>query len=97
MKMDNADVIWTPGTALCRVEAHGSHWQRTKGDRWVTATSMGEMGEYQNKSENDKLLAMFILFNTIVVRDGIDVLAAHTAFLAIDEYRETISPDSPKA
>jgi hypothetical protein len=97
MKMDIADVVWTPHTALCRVEAHGSHWQRTPGDKWMPAISMGEMGEQQFKYGNDKLLAMFILFNTIVVRDGVDVAAAHQAFLKIDEYRQTISPDTKGA
>lgn len=40
-----------------------------------------------------QLLAMFITFNTIVVRDGIDPQVAHRAFLEIDEYRQRISPD----
>lgn len=36
---------------------------------------------------------VFIDFNTIVVRDKVDVTKAHAAFLKIDEYRERISPD----
>ena len=40
---------------------------------------------------------MFILFNTLVVRDGINPKAAHAAFLEIDEYRMAISPESPGA
>jgi hypothetical protein len=40
---------------------------------------------------------MFILFNTVTVRDGIDVKKAHKAFLQIDEYRAAISPDIPGA
>ena len=42
-------------------------------------------------------MMLFIEFNTIVVRDQIPVKAAHDAFLAIDEYRERISPDIPGA
>jgi len=44
-------------------------------------------------------LAFFIMaaFHTCVVRDRIDVDAAHKAFLKIDEYRERISPDTPGA
>jgi hypothetical protein len=38
---------------------------------------------------------MFVLFNTLVIRDGIDPNRAHEAFLAIDEYRQTISPEIP--
>ena len=36
---------------------------------------------------------LFIDFNTIVVRDRVPVDAAHEAFLKIDEYRWSISPD----
>lgn len=36
---------------------------------------------------------LFIDFNTLVVRDGIDPQVAHEAFLLIDEYAESISPD----
>jgi len=36
---------------------------------------------------------LFIDFHTAVVRDGIDPQVAHTAFLAIDEYRQKIAPD----
>ena len=43
------------------------------------------------------LRQLFIEFNTLVVRDGIDPLVAHKAFLAIDEYAQHISPDIPGA
>jgi hypothetical protein len=44
--------------------------------------------------EPAKLLAMiFIEFNAMVVRDGIDPKEVHKAFLAIDEYRDAIAPD----
>lgn len=36
---------------------------------------------------------VFIEFNTLVVRDGIDPQVAHREFLKIDEYAEHISPD----
>lgn len=36
---------------------------------------------------------IFIEFNAIVVRDGIDAQDAHRAFLTIDEYRTHIAPD----
>jgi hypothetical protein len=46
------------------------------------------------KCEPMKLLAMiFIEFNAMVVRYGIDPQEAHKAFLAIDEYRDAIAPD----
>ena len=36
-------------------------------------------------------------FNTLVVRDGLDPMTVHQAFLVIDEYRFHISPDCPGA
>ena len=64
----------------------------------MTATDRGPYGIHPTKGDPIKqLLAMFILFNTVTVRDGIDVGNAHRAFLAIDEYRKTISPDAPGA
>lgn len=36
-------------------------------------------------------------FNTLVVRDGLDPMAVHDAFLVIDEYRFHISPNCPGA
>jgi hypothetical protein len=65
---------------------------------WLPAIDMGPYGTVHPVDNPTKqLLAMFILFNTVTVRDGIDVKRAHEAFLAIDEYRQTISPDAPGA
>jgi hypothetical protein len=81
-----------------RVERHLSGWERTPGDMWMPATSLGVMGGYKTKGDPIKqLLAMFVLFNTVTVRDGISVMAAHAAFMEIDEYRAAISPDIPAA
>jgi hypothetical protein len=80
MKMTEADVVWVPdrewnsdapNRGAVRVERHGSHWQRTRGDRWMPATSLGAMGQVKTKDDPIKqLLAMFILFNTLVVFDA---------------------------
>jgi hypothetical protein len=44
----------------------------------------------------DQLAAqIFIDFHMIVLRDGVDVQAAHRAFLKIDEFRGSIAPDIP--
>ncbi|WP_336487557.1 hypothetical protein [Methylobacterium nigriterrae] len=47
--------------------------------------------------EEQRIARLFIDFNTLVVRDGIDPQAAHRAFLAIDEYRFRIAPDTEGA
>jgi hypothetical protein len=44
-----------------------------------------------NRRERERML--FIEFNAIVVRDGVDSQVAHRAFLAIDEYRQCIPSD----
>ena len=106
MKAADADVVWTPRwasrhgkqcpmTGTVRVERRLSGWARTPGDLWVTPDRAFDF--YSGKLTPDKrLLSIFILFNTLTVRDGIDPLAAHEAFLEIDEYRESISPDIPE-
>ena len=47
--------------------------------------------------EWQRIAMLFIEFNTIVVRDGVDAQEAHRAFLAIDEYRARIAPDQQGA
>jgi hypothetical protein len=101
--MTEADVVWTPNYAAndavdrgaVRVERHASGWKRTLGDLWMPATGLGPYG-FPAKGDK-QLLAMFILFNTLVVRDGIEGGKAHAAFLEIDEYRRALSPDAPGA
>ena len=48
-------------------------------------------------SEEARIARLFIDFQTLVVRDGIDPQVAHRAFLAIDEYRFRIAPDTEGA
>lgn len=51
----------------------------------------------QALSEEARIARLFIDFQTLVVRDGIDPQAAHRAFLQIDEYRYRIAPDTEGA
>lgn len=104
MKVTEVDVIWTPlwwddaeHPGLIRIEKRGSGWKRTRGDFWMHANSFGTYGVGLEPGPIMDALAMFILFNTIVVRDGVPVEKAHEAFLKIDEYRKMISPDCPGA
>ncbi|MBE7200373.1 MAG: hypothetical protein INR70_21565 [Parafilimonas terrae] len=48
-------------------------------------------------SEEARIARLFIDFQTLVVRDGIDPQAVHRAFLTIDEYRYRIAPDTEGA
>lgn len=52
----------------------------------------------RRKMNGDRsILMVFVDFQTLVVRDGIDPQIAHSAFLQIDEYAETIALDVPGA
>jgi len=62
---------------------------------WSHVTSLGSLGQVGSLVK--QLLGMFILFNTVTMRDEIDVQKAHKAFLEIEEYRRAIAPDAPGA
>jgi hypothetical protein len=96
VKMTEADVVWVRNGNV-RIEHHGSGWQRLPGESWMPATALGAYGRGARAPRDRQLLAMFILFNTLVVRDGVDPQAAHRAFLKIDDYRRAISPDASGA
>lgn len=102
LKAKDAIVVWRPATLdtrpTVRVVRKGSSWDRDGNEFWMPATALGEWGFSSAKDPKHlQLLAMFILFNTLVVRDRIPVPLAHEAFLNIDEYGKTISPDCPGA
>jgi hypothetical protein len=63
----------------------------------MPAATAFELGFSSKGDPIRQALSLFILFNTITVRDGVSVAKAHDAFLAIDEYRRAISPDTPGA
>lgn len=101
MKANEAMIAWTPNRAPyldeptrgeVRVGAmlgeHEADWTKPYAKTGGACFSeRHEMNEWQ-------LIAMtFIDFHTLVVRDGISTQDAHEAFLAIDEYRQRMSPD----
>jgi hypothetical protein len=94
MKATEAAVVWIPswrGEPSVRIERHHSQWDRSPDELWMPATCLGEFGEISTKGNPTKQkLAMFILFHSITVRDGVPTNLAHEAFLKIDEYRKTI-------
>ena len=103
MKLTDADVVWThaksetPRAGEIRIERHGSDWKRALGEFWQPAAQWNQCISRKADTREEHLLAMFILFNTVTVRDGIDVKKAHDAFLQIEEYCKTISLDAPGA
>jgi hypothetical protein len=56
-------------------------------DRRVSRRSRGVKGEQAK-------LAVMVLFHMIVVRDKVDPMKVHNAFMDIDEYRDAIAADT---
>jgi hypothetical protein len=102
MKAREALIAWTPNEPAYPAEYRGRVrvaplalgggsllkpvYSRTGGAAFVATRHM---------KGDQSALRLFIEFHTLVVRDGIDPQAAHEAFLAVDEYRDLISPDCP--
>jgi hypothetical protein len=105
LSIDSWIVCWTPawaehaandpskpGAILVAPLGSNSYWD----DRYDYTGGMCYTDRH-SMTLVQKVLMMFIDFNTCVVRDGIDPQAAHREFLKIDEYRKRISPDTPGA
>jgi hypothetical protein len=100
MKAHEALIAWTPANWPVAGKTQG---QVKVGPQisdphhdWTTSFSFtcGAADTARRTWRGDRSVAqVFIEFNTIVVRDGIDPQAAHKAFPVIDECAEFISPD----
>ncbi len=100
--LENAMILWTRTSV---VGGPSSRFAATVGEVEIVehpprfggrskqfASSYGACNaEWRNSEE--RLQRLFWLFNTLTVRDGMDPKVTHEAFLAIPEYRQTISPD----
>lgn len=103
MKQLECMIAWTPASWTdSRPETAGrvevGPWPDTKGWSDAYASTVGAcFAELHKISEWQRTAVLFIDFNTLVVRDGMDPRAVHEAFLAIDEYATKIAPDAPGA
>ena len=91
MKFSEALIAWDDKSDKIKV----GPWLASVSTKWSDDYDMtGGACETRlhRMTEAQRAAMLFITFNTIVVRDGVDVQAAHRAFLAIDEYRALISP-----
>jgi len=87
-------IIWNQNTDQIDVVPWPDRARHSSGYRM----SVGACDMSLHKLNRHQQCAMlFVHFNTIVVRDGVPVDAAHRAFLKIDEYRSLISPDIREA
>jgi hypothetical protein len=104
MKAHDALIAWTPVHTTHRPDTIGQvkigPLLREGAVDWTKpfAFTGGAARVDRRKWRGPKSVAqVFIEFNMLVVRDGINPQAAHKAFLVIDEYAEAISPDIPGA
>ena len=101
MKLKDALIVWTPKD---RIDSATSptyrkvavvdrpYWDVTYNFRsWIKGTEFGDFVGWH------RIGHLFILFNSLVVRDGIDPQNAHKEFLKIDEYRQRIARDTEGA
>ena len=103
MKQCEAIVAWTPVRwAAMRPETAGqvavlAYPDTTGAARRYMMTAGAVFSGLGALTEEARIARLFIDFQTLVVRDGIDPQDAHRAFLAIDEYRYRIAPDTEGA
>jgi hypothetical protein len=99
--LENAVILWTPARA---VNEPSSRFAVTMGKVKIVGRSFGDwpdnfrmsygacnLDDWRNPEQ--RLKRLFIAFVTLSARDGMDPNATHEAFLAIPEYRQSISPD----
>lgn len=102
MKQLDAVIAWTPARwAELRPETAGQVAVLPLSDPGAAKGYMMRAGASSSAlhalSEEARIARLFIDFQTLVVRDGLDPQAVHRAFLAIDEYRFRIAPDTEGA
>lgn len=92
IKANNALIAWTPRTDQIRV---GNLLLQNQADWTIPYESTGGAAyiEVRNMSGLELRHRIMSEFIGIVVRDGVDLMAAHKAFMRIYEYRQAIPPD----
>ena len=100
MKQSDAIIAWTPARwAELRPDTAGQVAVLPAPDaegaakRFMMRGGAGSSA-LQALTGEARIARLFIDFNTIVVRDEIDPQVAHRAFLAIEEYRCRVAPDT---
>lgn len=87
MKLIDTVIAWTPRTNGVAV---GLHPDRLGWSRSYQVVDGACAEDWHEASEEVRLVRMFVIFNTVVVRDGVPPLVAHKAFLGIEEYRQAV-------
>lgn len=87
MKLLNAIIEWTPGGEV-NVRSHPDPISRSDG---VVISEGAGYADWHKLTAEQRELAMFICFNTIVRKGEIDPKVVHKAFMEINEYSKHIA------
>jgi hypothetical protein len=96
MKAEAAMILWTPDKDGLPAATRGKVLvvqHPSPGHKDLLFSEGACSAEWTEVDHHIREKRLFILFHTLVVRDGIDAQGAHNAFLEIDEYRHLISPE----
>src|SRR5437879_4255027 len=100
MKLSETMIAWTPSAFGDRKPYESTKGQVKAGIHPAKGWSAGYaftdgacMSGWREMPEWERIAMLFIMFNVMTVRDGIDPQVAHDALLEVDEYRERIAPD----
>lgn len=90
----DAVIAWTPASRSERYQTLGHVALAPRPPRDAVAPfAMWDYAADRHASDPEVIAGLFIRFNTMVVRDGIDPQAAHRVMLEIEEYRDAVSPE----
>jgi hypothetical protein len=98
--LENAMILWI---RLSVVDGPSSRFAATVGQVEVVEYPPEAIGLYRHyassygacnvedwRKPEERLLNLFIAYNTLTVRDGMDPRVVHDAFLTIPEYRQAV-------
>lgn len=92
MKLADALIAWNPASDQVRVDALALNW-RVRWDEGFLMSTGGCCAEVRSLSPDEARARVLSEFVGLVVRDRVDIAAAHREFLKIEEYRDAIPED----
>ena len=92
MKLKDALIAWDCNSDRVKVDSLQLNWA-THWDRDFEMTGGGCYSDVQGLTGMEARHRVMSDFIGLVVRDGVDIHAAHSQFLKIDEYRRAIPID----
>jgi hypothetical protein len=91
MRFMQSMICWNPGTDQVTVVPWPDTRPADEGLRLRLAASPDM--DLEEAPRGWQIAILFIHFHTLVVRDCVPLVAAHRAFMEIDEYRQCMAPE----